>query len=115
MRKIHYLEARWNKNRRKFGKERSTPTKASSSLRFHIAMSEPSQFSGKMIRLDQGNTEAQLSSMTVEGSVLSMEFKEIGATFIGQLNERTKETVGRWKQGDKDYELTIKRVSSRAR
>jgi serine/threonine protein kinase len=79
-------------------------------LRFETSLSSEGEFSGKLISLDQGNTEVPLSNMTVNNGMLSMQFISAGASFNGKFNPLTKETVGTWKQGGQEFDLTIRRT-----
>lgn len=79
-------------------------------LRFEISFSSEGEFSGKLISIDQGNTEVPLTGMTVNNGMVSMQFKSAGASFNGKFNPLKKETVGAWKQGGKEFDLTIRRT-----
>lgn len=81
-------------------------------LRFEISLSSEGEFAGKLISLDQGNAEIPLSGMTVDKGkgLVSMQFKSAGASFNGKLNPLKKESVGTWKQGGRELDLTIRRT-----
>ena len=63
-----------------------------------------------MTSLDQQNTVVRISNMSVQDSKVTIEFSQIGARFVGESNADRTENVGKWTQGDAEYELTIRRV-----
>ena len=75
-----------------------------------ITQNSKDDFSGRLISLDQGNQEVSLSDMTVDDGKVTMRFADAGAEFVGQFDKQAKQTVGKWKQGGDEYDLTIKPV-----
>ncbi|MGI9427209.1 MAG: serine/threonine protein kinase [Bythopirellula sp.] len=84
-------------------------------LRFEIAMNAPGKFSGKMIHLDQDNKELPLSNMTIIDGLVAMQFESAGVQYDGKINQQTREVVGTWKQGNQQYDLTIRRVDKNSK
>lgn len=84
-------------------------------LRFEISMDSPGKFSGKMIKLDEGKTEVQLSEMSVLEDVVTMRFDAASASYRGKLREQNMTVEGTWTQGDQQFDLIIRRVDDKAK
>jgi len=80
-------------------------------LRFEIGMTPNRTFVGKVISVDQDNTEITLTNMSAENGNVVMEFEEIKAVFKGKANTDNTECSGKWTQGGQDFDFTIKRIT----
>ncbi len=82
-------------------------------LRFEIGMKhDRSEFVGKVISVDENNTEISLTDMSFEDGVVTMEFGGINATFKGKANADNSECSGLWTQNGTEIDFTIKRIEN---
>ena len=111
MTRLTELEQSGNANARQIWEGTLEVDGAKLRLRFDVTRSANGEFSGKMISIGQNQAEVPLSKMTFAGGVVTMEFREAQAEFVGKLNEqRGDQCVGKWKQLGNEHDLTIRRI-----
>ncbi len=77
-------------------------------LALHITRSADGLYLGKVVSLDQGNSEIPLGKAAVDGRKVHLEFPLVNGTFAGELAADGSALAGTWSQGI-PLALTFKR------
>jgi murein DD-endopeptidase MepM/ murein hydrolase activator NlpD len=68
-------------------------------LAMHITRADDGLHLGKLVSLDQGNSEIPLAKALVDGRSVSLEFPLVSGTFKGELSADGAQLAGTWSQG----------------
>jgi len=78
-------------------------------LAFHFSRSGDGTLGGTLDSLDQNARGIPLSKVTEAGASVSLEIKSVGATFDGHLKGDGASISGTFRQGGRDFPLTLQR------
>jgi pimeloyl-ACP methyl ester carboxylesterase len=82
-------------------------------LRLQININESADgYSGVMISLDQGKSEIELDTISLDSGRVDFTVKKIGASYKGNLSADEKLVEGTFTQGGQDLPLTFRKVDS---
>lgn len=82
-------------------------------LTLHATKTGDGLYLGKLVSVDQGNSEFPIGKASVEGRSVALEFPAVGGTFKGELSADGSELKGTWTQGA-PLALTFKRTGKGA-
>lgn len=82
-------------------------------LTLHATKTGDGLYLGKLVSVDQGNSEFPIGKASVDGRSVALEFPLVSGTFKGELSEDGSELKGTWTQGA-PLALTFKRTGKGA-
>jgi serine/threonine protein kinase len=80
-------------------------------LRFEVSRRTDGTYAGNMIRLDRENERLPITFMQIDDETLTLTVAAVSAEIVGRLNEQKNESVGKWKQSGRQFDLTIALVA----